>query len=369
MGGGKNLRVAIVHDWLVAYRGGERVLEAICEMFPDAPIYTLFCDPKSLPKSLQDKDIRYPKFLSSFNFLRKLLLPILPTLAESIDLTSYDLVISTSSCVAKGVIPAPTAQHICYLHSPMRYIWDQKSEYLGKLLRFWPLAIIIESLLKNLRLWDVTSSTRVDKFVVNSNFVGARVRRFYGRSFEVIAPPVDLDFYQVKASKEPGQYLIAVGAFVPYKRFDLVIQACERLNQKLIIVGNGPLLEKLQALAKGNTTFVIDPPKERLRELLSGAKAMLFPQVEDFGIVAIEALSCGTPLIALSQGGALDYVEDGVNGVFFAEQNVESLTAALQRFNSQTFDRQVVSQSAAKFSKKAFMEKFANQITQMMGPL
>ncbi len=356
------MKVAIVHDWLVDYRGGERVLEAICELYPQAPIYTLFFDAKRLPSSLKNRDIRYPKFLKPFGFLRKALLPFLPTFIEAMPLSSFDLIISTSSCVAKGVIPSPMARHICYLHSPMRYIWDQKEEYLGRLLRFWPTQLLVESLLRRLRIWDVCSSARVDQFVVNSTFVGQRVARYYRREFKVIPPPVDLAFFKQAVFSPKKQYFLVFGAFVPYKRFDLAIQACNELGVELVVAGNGPLEKKLRHLGGPSVRFVVNPTQEEVRELFSQAKALIFPQIEDFGISAIEALAAGAPLIALKKGGALDFVEEQINGFFFAEQTVESLKAALLSFDSFELNQESIVKSSESFDKCNFLQRFAAEV-------
>ena len=219
-------KVAFVHDWLDTYRGGEGH-EALLELYPDAPIYTLFYDPSLLPSTITGRDVIYPKYLKPFNKVRKALLPLLPALMESLPLEKYDLVISTSSCVAKGVVTSPDSKHLCYIHSPMRYIWDQRSHYIKELPLFARGLMHLFS--SRLRTWDVASSVRVDNFVANSSFIKTRVHKYYGKESSVINPPVEVsDFIEKKA--EPlikDKYFLAAGVFVSYKRLDIAIEACQ----------------------------------------------------------------------------------------------------------------------------------------------
>ncbi len=362
------MRVAFVHDWLVSYRGGERVLEALLELYPEAPIFTLFYDEKTMPASIRSRDIRVGSWLNSLRVFRKLLLPLLPSAIESLPLEDYDLIISTSSCVAKGVMVGPSSKHICYIHSPMRYIWDQRRHYLVPQRAFTPREILIHIFSQRLRIWDIAVNNRIDRFVANSDFVKQRVRRYYGRDAEVIHPPVDVERF-LKAEpvlKKPG-YLLAAGAFVAYKRYDLAIQACEKLGRKLIVAGSGPEEKNLRQLAGVHTEFVIRPSEARWVELFRGADAFLFPGVEDFGITAIEALAAGTPLIALKAGGALDFVQEGKTGLFFSEASVESLIEVLSRFDAREFRADVLTSYAAGFQKSIFLEKMRAEIQKLLG--
>lgn len=365
----KNLRVALVHDWLVTYRGGERVLESIGELFPDAPIYTLFYDPSALPDWFKRRDVRYPKFLNSMKTFRKALLPILPSAIESFDLQSYDLIISTSSCVAKGIIPPVHAKHICYIHSPMRYIWDQRKEYFRSIENVPLVSGFVNFLLSQLRVWDVVSSHRVDQFIANSNFVKQRVSKYYARDASVIHPPVSLEFFQRENlnPQDKENYFLVAGAFVPYKRLDLAIQACNKLGHRLVVAGSGPSESYLRSLAKDKVEFVIDPTRQTLKDLMYKAKALIFPGVEDFGIVPIEAMASGTPVLALKQGGALDFLQEGRNGLFFNEQSEESLMSLLNRFKVDDFNLQDIVKSTERFSKERFLNEMRQQISRSLG--
>ncbi len=362
------MKVALVHDWLVSYRGGEKVLAALAELYPRAPIYTLFYKASALPPELRSRQIICPPSLQWLRPLRKALLPLLPHCIEALPLFDYDLIISTSSCVAKGVIPAPGAKHLSYIHSPMRYIWDQRQEYLQQLPRIPGLSGLIHLLSKNLRLWDVVSTGRCDSLVVNSSFVGKRVEKYYGRKSKVIHPPIDNDFFvprSAAAAKEREGYWLAAGAFVAYKRFDLAIGACEQLKQPLIVAGSGPEEKKLRRLAGPYTKFRIKPEQGELRSLLQGARGLLFPGLEDFGMIAIEAMACGTPVLALQAGGALDYIKPGVTGDFFAAPRLEALSAALQSFRAESFDSEQLVAFAGGFSKRNFQAQMQAAIEQL----
>ncbi len=359
------MRVAFVHDWLDTYRGGERVLETMLEFFPDAPIYTLFYKPENLPKTITARSVFTPPALNYFRPFRKLLLPFLPALIESFDLRSYDLIISTSSAVAKGAIPGPLAKHICYIHTPMRYIWDQNEEYFKSARRFPLINFLFQNMASKLRIWDVASLPRVDYFIANSNFVKKRIGRYYGRDAKVIHPPVHTERFK-SAPAQKADYYLAAGAFVPYKRFDLAIQACEILNRKLIVAGSGPELENLKELETANTTFEINPSNERWVELLANAKALIFPGVEDFGIVPIEAMASGTPVIAFQAGGALDYVIPEKTGVFFNKQDPEILANAIMSFENMSFDVDELQAFAERFDKKHFADDFISTLQSMI---
>ncbi len=366
---GKNLRVALVHDWLVSYRGGEKVLQSFAKMFPKAPIYTLFYDPSALPSWFRERDIRVPPMLNQLRVVRKLLLPFLPSLIESINLEGYDLILSTSSCVAKGAIPPVLAKHVCYIHSPMRYIWDQRHEYFRSLNALPILPSIVNHLCSQLRMWDVLSASRVDTFVANSQFVRSRVERYYRRDASVVNPPVDLERFRQKKPnfKSKEDYFLVAGAFVPYKRFDLAIQAANALNQRLVVAGSGPSEKHLRSLAGPKTEFCIAPDDDAMVQLMRNAKALIYPGVEDFGITSIEALACGTPVLALRAGGALDVVRPERNGAFFETQSVESLTACLESFRLTQYDLNQVVQSAESFSESRFIAEMQEHISRTLG--
>jgi glycosyltransferase involved in cell wall biosynthesis len=368
--GGKEkntLRVAIVHDWIDGYRGGERVLDELANLYPDAPIYTLFYNPAAVPQSLSQRDIRFPATLNRFRRFRKWLLPILPSAVESLKLMEFDLIISTSSCVAKGIIPHPSAKHICYIHSPMRYVWDQQAHYLGGVERLPIVGGMVRFLAMNLRLWDTVTAVRVDKFLANSNFVQSRVSRYYGRESIVVHPPVDLDrFLNLPKSVQARPYFLVAGPAVPYKRIDLAISACERLGRRLIVAGDGSLFKKWRKISGKNTEFVIGPSEQQFAELLAGADALLYPGIEDFGILPIEAMACGTPVIALKAGGALDYIVPDVNGIFFATQTVDALVGALEAFQVNQFVPTTIRETTAKFSRQEFVGKVRREIAELL---
>lgn len=360
------MRVAYVHDWLVTYRGGEKVLEALLDVYPDAPVYTLFYKPEAMPESIRKRDVRFPKWLNFFQSFRKILLPLLPSAIESLPLEDYDLIISTSSCVAKGVMTAPDARHLCYIHSPMRYIWDQRRFYLVPHRNYSPREFLIHLMSQKLRIWDVTSNHRVDSFVANSSFVAKRVGRYYGREASVIHPPVSVERFAPR-SVVKQDYFLAAGAFVSYKRFDLAIRACEELGVRLIIAGSGPDESKLRRLAGKHTEFVIKPDAAQWVRLFQEAKGFLFPGVEDFGITAIEALAAQTPIIALRAGGALDFVKEGLTGIFFDEDSVESLKDAISRFHLRDFDLGRIQTFAEDFSKARFQERIRAELARLQG--
>ena len=362
------MKVAIVHDWLVSYRGGEKVLEAILNEFPDAPVYTLFYDADAMPESITSKVVRYPGYLQRFKKIRKFLLPALPACIESLNLCEYDLIISTSSCVAKGVIPGPGAKHLCYIHSPMRYLWDQKEEYL-KPLRGVPLAPFLFSLLSSrLRLWDQVSASRVDRFVANSSFVRQRVLKYYGSECEVIHPPVDTEFFSPPGSSDTGtdRYFLAAGALVAYKGFELAVHACERAGQRLIVAGGGPSLKSLKKIAGRYTEFYESPDARTWRRLLRGAEALLFPGIEDFGMTAIEAMACGTPVLALKAGGALDFIEEGISGEFVFDRDINSWVEAIGNFERSQYDPAKIRAVSLGFSKSLFQARFRAAIDQLL---
>jgi len=350
-------RTALVHDWLTGMRGGEKVLEAIIDLYPEAPIYTLLHLPGRLSRKIEQRTI-HTSFLQHAPGIEKhyrRYLPLFPAAIEDFDLSGYDLVISTSHCVAKGAIPAPGAFHICYCHTPMRYAWDQEHAYFPQ--RRGPVARLRNAVLTRMRTWDVSSSVRVDLFVANSRFVASRIRRYYGREAEVLHPPVDTDFYTPGAVDEStGDYFLAVAALSPYKRLAEAIGACESLGVDLRIVGSGPQHSELQALAGPHTRLLGRVDDETLRQLYRGARAVLQPAIEDFGITAVEALACGTPLIAQAAGGVLDIVRDGTDGLLY-NGGQEALAAAIDKSGEFLFNKLNARQRAEEFSQIRFQQR------------
>jgi len=292
------VKVALVHDWLTGLRGGERCLEAFLRIYPQADVYTLIHVPEAT-SPLIDAQVKQASFLQKFPAVRKyyrLLLPLYPAAIKSLRIDGYDLVISLSHSAAKNVVVPKNTFHICYCFTPMRYIWDQAESYFGKLTPLvWPI-------LKSLRNWDVKGAERPDAFVAISRFVAARIRCFYGRDSEVIYPPVDTSWISSAASKTKGVAFLYAGALVPYKRPDLVVEAFNKLEEPLWIVGRGPMESQLRKLAKHNVTFFGHVPDSELANFYRKSRALIFPGVEDFGMVPIECLAAGRPVIGLFDG-------------------------------------------------------------------
>jgi len=358
------MRVALVHDWLIHMRGGEKVLECLAQLYPDATIYTLFYDRKTLSPTLKKMRIR-ASFLQHWPGIKKFyrwLLPILPHAIESLKVKDADLVISSSHCVAKGVRIPEKAFHICYCHTPMRYLWSFYDEYFGK----FPSGVkpFMRKVFERLRRWDLESNESVDRFIAISKYIQARIQRVYGRDSEVIYPPVDIHFYHPQG--EPQDYYLVTSAFVPYKRVDLVIQAFNGLDRRLMIVGSGPLEHSYRAQCQGsNITFLGACSNEELRTLYAQAKALIFPTEEDFGIVPVEAQACGTPVIALKKGGALEGVK---TGVFFEEQTPMSLQDAIAKFEKMNFDRKEIPTHVAGFSRSRFCDEIKEFVSRAPSP-
>ncbi|MEM7705888.1 MAG: glycosyltransferase family 4 protein [Pseudomonadota bacterium] len=365
------MKIAVVHDWCVVYGGAERVLEQILDTYPEADLFSLIDKvPEDQRGFLRGKTPK-TSFLQQIPGVRRMyrkLLPLMPLAIEQFDLSDYDLVISSSYCVAKGVLTGPNQLHVSYCHSPMRYAWDHYHEYLNELnLKRGPLSWFVRWQLHRIRNWDVRSANTVDRFIANSRFVQARIEKFYRRDSDLVFPPVDTDLFQ-PADERSGFY-VAAGRFVPFKRLDLAVRAFKDLPDKqLIMIGGGPEMEKLKSLAGPNVTFLGFQPPAVMRDYLSRAKGFIFPSEEDFGIVPVEAQSCGTPVIAFGSGGALETVvplspgADGrghaPTGVFFNEQTPASLREAIKQFETHAlqFDPYSIAAHASSFSPRAFRE-------------
>ena len=347
------MKVAIVHDWLTNYGGAERVLQAICSLFPDAPVYTVVYDEKKMHRYFGDKKI-YTSYIQKMPLgVKKYTsyLPLLPGAVERWDLSEYDLVISSSTCCAKGVLTRADAIHICYCATPMRYAWDFYFRYMessGKIKRF-----LIPFLMKNIRIWDAISANRVDRFIANSHNVANRIRKHYRRDAMVIYPFADTEFYT--PGNTNGDYYLVVSRLVEYKRIDIAVKALTKLGKPLVIVGEGRELEQLKKIAGKNVTFAGWCTNEQIRDYYRGCKAFLFPGEEDFGITPVESQACGRPVIAYGKGGALETVVADKTGVFFPEQTVESLTDAVVKFESMTFDKDEIRKNALRFSRDKFI--------------
>ncbi|MBU3965454.1 glycosyltransferase [Patescibacteria group bacterium] len=363
------MRVALVHDYLVQYGGAERVLEALCEIFPPAPIYTLVYDEK-LFKNIFGKRKIYTSFLQSLPFSKShhRSFPILmPMAIESFDLSAYDVVISDSNSYAKGVITNTETLHICYCHTPMRYAWDDCHSYARAFSFSFITRKLVPVAMNYIRLWDKISSERVDKFIANSAFVSMRVNKYYRKEAAVIHPPVDISFYKNFSAGGKEDYFLLVGRLIQYKRFDLAIETFNILGLPLKIIGDGPEAGRLKKGAKKNIQFLGRLSDEETRNYYAGARALIFPQEEDFGIVLLESMASGTPVIAYRGGGALEVVKEGINGVFFGQQTVDSLVSAVQNFNKNNFSGEIIRKSVAGFDKEIFKKRIKEFVEKEWG--
>ncbi|MBL4767569.1 MAG: glycosyltransferase [Rhodobacteraceae bacterium] len=334
------MRVAIIHYWLVGMRGGEKVLESLLRMFPEAEIFTHVYLPEKVSPLIRSHKVHTTSIarLPMASRLYQKYLPLMPRALEEIDLTGFDLIISSEAGPAKGVIPPPDSVHICYCHSPMRYLWDQYHVYrnnAGFLTRQ-----IMPRLASSLRTWDTVSAARVDAFAANSRHVALRINKYWRREADVVHPPVAVkDFSPVSEADRGGFYLWA-GELAPYKRPDIGIEAFNRLNKPLIVIGGPPKTERaLAKSANDNIRFLGHVPFEKMKKYLACCKALIFPGEEDFGIVPVEAMASGRPVIAYGRGGALDTVIDGQTGLLFHDQSVDGLIEAVERFEHNKLER------------------------------
>lgn len=354
------MRVAIIHYWLVGMRGGEKVLEALCELYPQADIFTHVYDPKAVSPTIARHKI-YTSFINKLPFAKTRYphyLPLMPMALEQLDLREYDLVLSSESGPAKGIIPNTQAVHVCYCHSPMRYIWNMYRDYQetsGLLTRF-----IMPPLTNYLRAWDVTTAQRVDAFAANSATVAQRIWRYYHRKAEVIHPPVDTLAFTPAEPDAVGDYHLMVGELVRYKRPDLAVQAFNDMKRRLVVIGGGAMLDEIRKLA-GPTVEVLGPqPFSVLKHHYAHSKALIFPGEEDFGIVPVEAMASGRPVIAFGRGGATETVVDGTTGVFFKEQSREAIIDAVERLDALSFDPAVAVARAGEFGKHLFKQRIVS---------
>jgi glycosyltransferase involved in cell wall biosynthesis len=354
------MRVAIIHDWLNGMRGGERVLEGLLAIFPDATVYSLLHERGQVSPFIESHRIvtswldRIPGIYRHYrNFL-----PFFPAAIESFDLSSYDLVVSSSHSVAKGVRPCG-AVHICYCHTSMRYVWDAEDDY-----RFDPLRrLAMRYVRAPLQQWDCEAANRVHHFIANSEFVRERIQRYYGRDAAVISPPVDTRFFQPSGTAGRGDFYLAAGALVPYKRFDLIVEAFNKMGRRLIVAGDGSESGRLRRMAANNVEIRGDVSDAELRWLYRTAKGLVVAAREDFGIVSVEAQSCGCPVIAFGAGGSPEIVRDGVNGVLFAEQDADDIVRAVGRADSMAWPVEQVRRFVEAFSRETFEGRVRSFIT------
>jgi glycosyltransferase involved in cell wall biosynthesis len=356
-------RVAIVHDWLTGMRGGEKVLQAICEIYPDATLFALVRVPGTVSDTIERRDIRtsFVQRLPRPGRFYRHYLPLYPAAVEMFDLDRYDLVISSSHCAVKSVITRGDARHVCYCHSPMRYAWDQFESYFGPdQVGRWP-SRALRPVMAALARWDASTAGRVDRFVANSQYVAGRIRRYYNRGSIVVNPPVDTEFYRPDQGRaQSGAGALVVSALVPYKRLDLAIEACRLARIPLRIVGRGPEEVSLRKLAADSPVeFLGWRSDDEVRELYRSADVVLLPGTEDFGIVPVEAQACGTPVVALAQGGACETVVDGVTGALVPRSDAPLFADAIRRIIDRPLDRGVVRRHAERFSIAQFKTGFA----------
>ncbi len=357
------MKVAIVHDWLTGMRGGERVLEILCRLYPEAPIYTLFYNPARVSETINKHNVR-TSFLQKLPFSIKCYrryLPLFPVAVEQFDFRKYDMVISSSHCVAKGALTAPDTLHICYCYTPLRYGWDMYQEYFGGKKAGFPEKSIIWPVMNYLRMWDAASSSRVDEFIAISHAVARRIEKYYRREAAVIHPPVDTSFFVPGNTQD--NYFLVVSSMVPYKRVDIAVHAFNELGLPLRVVGGGPLRKTIQRKAKSNVEFLGEVSDRELLGLYQGCRALVFAGIEDFGIAPLEVQAAGRPVIAYGKGGLLETVVEGKTGIFFEEQSADSLIDAVKRFEKTEFSPELIRNHSLNFDTEIFKHKLYEHIS------
>ena len=360
------LKVAIVHDWMVGLGGAERVVGSMLKLLPQADIYTSVYSPDKLQLFAGHKI--NTTFLQNWPLSRskhQLFSALRPLAFESLDLSNYDLVLSSSSAESKGVITPTSTLHISYIHTPTRYYWSGYNDYLAEpgFGALNPIVrLLMPSLVRRLRKWDFAAAQRPDYLVANSNVVSARISEYYDRPSQTIRPPVDTDRFGSYKENQQGNYLLVVSRLVPYKRVDLAVKACNKLGLKLIIAGRGPELPRLKKLAGSTVSFVEGPSDSQITKLYLGARGFIFSAEEDFGITPVEAMSAGLPVICFGEAGATETVIDGTTGVYHAKQTVASLVEAIGKFEATKFDRGTIVKRAKMFSESRFLDELGGYI-------
>jgi len=364
---GKNMKKALVHDWFSVYAGAEKCVESFTNIWDDFEIYSLidFLSDEDREIILKGKNVK-TSFIQSLPFSKKKYrnyLPFFPMAIEQHDLSKYDVILSSSHAVAKGVLTHSNQLHISYVHTPIRYAWDLYHQYLresgldtglkGKLAKYF---------LHKIRMWDISTINRVDHYIANSNYIARRIKKIYGKESTVIYPPVDVEKFKLHEEKE--DFYLTASRMVPYKKIDLIVEAFSKTDKKLIVIGTGPDMEKIKSFAKNNVEFLGFASDKVLLAYMQKAKAFVFAAEEDFGIVPVEAQACGTPVICLGKGGTKETVIDKVTGIHFEEQTVTSLLNAIDRFEDLEFNSKKIREHALKFSKERFekkIEEFVNE--------
>lgn len=359
-------KVVIVHYWLDSYRGGEKVIESLCEIFPQADIFTHIYKPENLPETITSHKV-YTSFIAKLPFAKKFYrhyLALMPIASFFLNLKRYDLIISSESGPAKGIRKRKDALHICYCHSPMRYIWDMADEYVSNRILIY--RFIWKIIACYMRWWDTLSAKKVDFFIANSKFVAARIRKFYKRKSIVIHPPVEVHKYTNTQIRQ--NFYLCVSELVAYKKVILVVQAFNELKLPLIVIGGGDDLDKIRSLAEKNIKILGKVSDSVLIEKFETCKAFVYAGKEDFGIIFPEALSAGAPIIAYGKGGVRDVVENGKTGLFFCKQNVESMVKRVRIFekDNSLFSSDEIAATARKFSKRRFKKEIINLINNIL---
>ncbi|MBU0646269.1 glycosyltransferase [Patescibacteria group bacterium] len=358
------MKIALVHDYLSQNGGAEKVLQAFQSIWPQAPTYTLFFDSQKLPQ-FKNAPIR-TSFMQRLPLIRsryQWYLPLMPTATESLDLSEFDVVLSSASAFAKGVITREDALHICYCHTPTRYLWSDTHSYVQELSMPRVVKSLLPILLSRLRVWDRQAADRVDYFIGNSETVRRRIRKYYGRDSRLLAPPVATERFTI--SDQPKNYFLTGGRLVAYKRYDLVVEACNQTGLPLIIFGTGPQAKYLRQIAKSNIQFVGAVSDQQQAELYAQAKAFIHPQVEDFGITPVESMAAGRPVIAYRAGGATETVIEGLSGEFFDEQSWEEIADRLIRFNESNYQPALIRAHAEHYSLPVFKERIKDLVEEL----
>jgi glycosyltransferase involved in cell wall biosynthesis len=359
----KKLKTAIVHDWFAGYAGSERCVESFTNLYPEADVFVLFNFLTDEEQKIVVKNKKpHTSFIQNFPFARsnhRKYLPLFPYAIEQFDLSEYDLIISSSHAVAKGVLTNQNQLHICYCHTPIRYAWDLTHQYLKESkLTNGIKGAFAKWVLHYIRMWDISTANRPDFFIANSGYIAKRIKKIYNKEAVVINPPVDLNNFE--CSPEKDDFYLTASRFVPYKRMDVIAEAFSKMpDKKLVIVGSGPDEEKIKEKSGSNIEFAGYLNGERYKDYMKRAKGFVFAAEEDFGIVAIEALASGTPVIALDKGGTAETVQNGINGVHFSEQSVESIKEAVEKFEKtrSDFDSIKIAENAKQYDRKIFEEK------------
>ena len=357
------MKLAITHDWLTVPGGAEKVVKRWYDLYPESKIHTTVYDKERIGHIFDEERV-VPSFMQNVPFARKhytKMLTLMPRAFEEFDMGGCDVVLSSSSSCAKGVITGPDTVHIAYIHTPMRYAWDLYHEYYGSagaLAR-----LVMRRTMPAIRQWDVINSSRVDHFIANSRFVARRIRKYYRREADVIHPPVDTAYY-TPGESGPEDYYLILSRFVPYKRIDMAIEACNRLNRRLVVIGGGSQEKQLKEMAGPTIEFTGVISDEKVREYYRNCRAFLFPGLEDFGITPVEAQACGRPVIAYGRGGALDTVIPAKTGVLFARQETESLMLAMEEFEAADWDSKAIRKHAEGFSNERFDREIAAYVTE-----